>query len=210
MSGHDEFRVRVQTAEAKRLVAALREAHVGERERALLGRVATTREGDHVFLYADSEDVARTIAAAVRQTMSESSINGELTVSRWHPLEERWEDASMPLPSTPEEIARERERLEDLEDAESRARGYDEWEVRATLPSHADAKRVEERLASEGLSLRRHWRHLIIGAEDEVTARELAARVEAEEPGCETVVEGAGMPVWELLNPYSIFGGLGT
>lgn len=210
MGSHDEFRIRVQTSQPRRLLDALRTASVSESERALLGRVATTYEDDHVFLYADSEELARAIAASVRHAMAEHGIEGELSVWRWHPLQESWEDAALPLPRTAEEVARERQRLERVEDAESRAAGYDEWEVRITLRTHAQAREMAERLSGEGLSTQRHWRHLIVGLEDEVRAQELARRLEVEAPGADVVVEGAGMPLWEMLNPYSVFGGLGV
>lgn len=209
MASHDEFRIRVQTAQPRELLKALRHASVGEGERALLGRVATTHEGDHVFLYADSEDVADAIAASVRATMAAHALTGELTVWRWHPLQESWEDAAVPMPSDEQLQRTERDRLQRSEDAESRALGYDEWEVRITLPTHADASALARRLAQEGLAPQRHWRHLILGAEDEVAARDLARRIEAELPGSDVVVEGAGMPLWEALNPYAVFGGLG-
>ncbi|MHB1538457.1 MAG: hypothetical protein ACYCUM_07110 [Solirubrobacteraceae bacterium] len=209
MASHDEYRIRVQTPAARGLLDALRCASVEPHERALLGRVATTREGDHVFLYADSRDLADVLAATVARTLGERALEGEVTLWRWHPLEERWEDAELPLPSTEQEQRGERERLAASEDAESRARGYDEWEVRVSLPSHEQARALAERLAAEGVRAHRSWRHLIVGVEDEAAGRELASRIEAEERGAEALVEGAGMPLWKSLNPYAVFGGLG-
>lgn len=206
---HDEFRIRVQTDQPKRLLQALRETRVEAHERDLLGRVAATHEQDHVFVYADSEAAAGTIRAAAQRALSAHGIAGELSVWRWHPLEERWEDASLPLPTTPGDEEAERRRLQQSEDAESGAAGYPEWEVRVSLPSHAEARALAERLQGEGLTLQRQWRHLILGAEDEAQAQALAARVRAETPrGSEVVVEGVGMPLWEALHPFAVFGGI--
>ncbi|MHB1468890.1 MAG: hypothetical protein ACYCX7_07020, partial [Solirubrobacteraceae bacterium] len=121
MEGHDEYRIRVQTGEARKLLRALRGASVTPRERELVGRVATTHEDDHVFLYADSRQVADAVAAAVARTLREQSLPGQLTLWRWHPLEERWEDANAPLPATQAEQLAERRRLGRTEDAQSRA-----------------------------------------------------------------------------------------
>ncbi|HEY1689086.1 MAG TPA: hypothetical protein VGF95_09515 [Solirubrobacteraceae bacterium] len=206
---HDEFRIRVQTERPKQLLDALRETSVGAEERAVLGRVATTHEQDHVFIYTDSEQAAGTVRVAVEQALSASGIAGELSVWRWHPIEERWEDASTPLPTTPAEQDVERVRLQHDEDAESQAAGYPEWEVRVSLPSHHDAQALAQRLQGEGLALQRQWRHVILGAEDEAQAQALAARVRFEAPdGSEVVVEGAGLPAWEALHPFAVFGGI--
>lgn len=209
MGSHDEYRIRVQTDEPRTLLRALRGASVTPQERELVGRVATTHEDDHVFLYADSREVADAVAGAVRRTMGEQAIGGELSLWRWHPLEERWEDADAPLPATEAGAEAERRRLEQAEDAESRAVGYDEWEVRVTLASHEAASALAEELEAEGLPVERRWRHLIVGVEDEDAGRELARRIDARHPGSDAVVEGAGMPLWESLNPFAVFGGLG-
>lgn len=206
---HDEFRIRVQTGEPKRLLDALRQTSVDEHERDALGRVATTHEQDHVFIYADSEQAAGTLRAAVERALAASGIAGELSVWRWHAVEERWEDTSVPLPSTPAEQDVERARLARGEDAESQVAGYPEWEVRVSLPSHADARELAERLQGEGLALQRQWRHLILGANDEAQANALAERVKAQAPaGSAVVVEGVGMPLWEALHPFAVFGGI--
>jgi hypothetical protein len=210
MGSHDEYRIRLQTPAPRKLLQALRGASVQPQERELIGRVATTHEGDHVFLYADSREVADIVAGAVSRTLREQSIDGQLTVWRWHPLEERWEDADAPPPAGEQQGEQEVERREATEEAESRALGYDEWEVRISLPTHSQAHELAERLEGEGLKVHRNWRHLIVGVEDEAQGRELAKRIDAEEPGSDAVVEGAGMPAWEVLHPYAVFGGLGV
>lgn len=193
------------------LLKALREAQVERSQREALGRVAATCEGDHVFLYADSQMAASMIAGAVQRVMDESGIDGTITSWRWHPLEERWEDASVPLPSTDAQIAAEHEQRIESEDEESAASSYAEFEVRVSLPRHHDAHALAERLQAEGIPCRRFWRHLLIGAADEDAAAALAARVRSEAPaGSEAVVEAVGQPIWESMHPYAVFGGFGV
>lgn len=212
MASEDEFRIRVRLSDPRALLKALREAQVEQSERQALGRVVATCEEDHVFLYADSEAAAETIRDAVRRVMDEHAIEGELTSWRWHPLEERWEDAASPLPSTESQIEGEHERRIETEDQESAASPYAEFEVRVSLPSHRDAHALAERLEDEGIPCRRFWRHLLIGAADEDAAATLAARVRSEAPaGSETTVEGVGQPIIErMMYPYAVFGGLGV
>lgn len=201
----------MQLAEPHRLLKALHEAQVERSERAALGRVAATGEGDHVFLYADSQDAASTIRDAVQRVMDEHGIDGQLTLWRWHPLEERWEDASAPLPSTEQQIEVEHERRMQTEDRETRASPYAEFEVRVSLPSHHDAQALAARLQSEGIPCKRYWRHLLVGAADEDAAAALAARVRSEAgDGAQAQVEAVGQPIWESMHPYAVFGGLGV
>lgn len=210
MASKDEYRVKVELTRPQRLLAVLHEAQVEHSEREALGRVVATHEGCHVFLYADSREGADTISDAVQRLMDEHGIDGRLTLWRWHPLEERWEDASAPLPSSEAQIQRERQhRIED-EDLASAASPYAEWEVRVSLPSHHDAHALAQRLESEGIPCRRFWRHLLLGAPDEDAAAALAARVRSEGPdGTEASVEAVGQPIWEAMHPYAVFGGFG-
>ena len=102
---------------------------------------------------------------------------GPVAVSRWHPIEERWEDADAPMPATPE-AGRGRTRApRGQEDRQSREYGHPEWEVRVTLPGRGEARELAERLQAEGIPVARRWHHLLIGANDEDQARELAERV---------------------------------
>jgi len=201
--------VQVQVRQPRQLLAALREAHVDADGREALGRVAATHEQDHVFLYADSREVAERAGEVVQATMDERGIEGTLTVWRWHPLEERWEDASRALPSTAAERAAEHARLIEREDSESRQAGYAEWEVRVTLPTHHDAIALARRLHDEGTQVERRWRHLLLGAEDEEQAQALAERVRREAPaGSDVHAEGVGQPIWEAMHPFAVFGGI--
>ncbi len=141
--------------------------------------------------------------------MAEHSIDGAVSVMRWHPLEERWEDASAPLPATEADRSAEHARLEELETEESQQAGHAEWEVRITLPTHHDARSFAERLRGEGIPTKQLWRHLLVGANDEDDAAALAARLRTEAPaGSEITAEGNGLEYWQLLHPYAYLGGI--
>ncbi len=213
---HDDFRIRVELsrAQAHELLHAL-EAH----ERGGSGglpspeHVAVSHEDGHVFLYADSGDEAASARTTVEAILSQKGIAAQVSSWRWHPEEERWEDASLALPNTYPEHAVEHERLEKLETEESEQTGYPEWEVRVTLPTHHDARAFAERLVAEGIPVQRHWRHLTLGAEDEDDARALAERLRSEAPQGSTLdVEGAAWDAWVAVNrpalPFALFGGL--
>ncbi len=210
---HDEFRIRVELAhdDATRLIKELEQV---EHDTASAKHVAVSHEGGHVFLYADSGESATWARAAVEKILADRHIDGQVSSWRWHPEEDRWEDTSVALPSTPTERAAEHEHLEQEETEESDQAGYPEWEVRVTLPSHHDAREFAERLASEGIPVQRHWRHLALGTKDEDEAHALAERLRVEAPSGTTFdVEGSAWSMWVTVNapgrPFAVFGGLG-
>jgi hypothetical protein len=203
---HDEFRVKAYAPEAHKLLKALEHGRDAGGE---LPRVAVTHDHEHVFLYADSLEAANRTRDVVREAMSQHELPGEVEVCRWHPLEERWEDASKPLPASESERAAEHARLEEHETEESERAGIAEWEVRVTLPSHQEARAFAERLRAEGIPVNQRWRHLLVGANDEDDAAALAERIRAEAPaGSEIHSEGNGLPYWQMLHPYAFLGGI--
>jgi hypothetical protein len=213
---HDEFRIDVEVPpeRAHTLLHELRSLERGAFANVLQPKhVAVSHEHGHVFLYADSQEDTAAAKAALEAVLAKLQIEATPSVRRWHPEVESWEDISAPLPSTLSEHVSEHERLERLEAGESERAGHAEWEVRVTLPTHHDAREFAERLQSEGYLLRRHWRHLQLGARDEDDANALAARVRAEAPqGSEIEVEGDAADAWAEVTaparPFSIFGGL--
>ncbi|MGA2164587.1 MAG: hypothetical protein ABSH36_08955 [Solirubrobacteraceae bacterium] len=206
---HDEFRVQVRAQAPGEVLDALKSIQIADDAHRELPRLAITHEGEHVFLYADSAEAAEHAREVVTQAMSEHSIEGSVSVMRWHPLEERWEDASAPLPTTEADRSAEHARLEELETEESQQAGHAEWEVRITLPTHHDARSFAERLRSEGIPVKQLWRHILVGANDEDDAAALAARLRTEAPaGSEITAEGNGLEYWQLLHPYSYLGGI--
>lgn len=165
-----------------------------------------------VFFYGESEEQVREADRLIRGILEEQGIEARLEISRWHPLEERWEDPSVPLPRTEAERRMELERLEAEEAAESRREGP-LWEVRLELPGRRETSELAERLEAEGIPVLRRWKFLLVGAETERQANELADRLRQEVPeGTIVTVEGSGELLDEVAfpNPFVVFGGLGT
>jgi hypothetical protein len=178
------------------------------------GGVLVTRDGPHVFLYASSPDQAEAARGAVQQILAEDEMHATVSpILRWHPGEERWEDASKPLPRTGDEAAAEHERWEAQQAEEAETSGYAEWEVRVDLPSHTDAVDFAERLEAEGITpITRRWKYVLIGTATDDDAKALAERLGDEVPeGARVTAEPSAAIEWELAsgNPFSLFGGFG-
>jgi hypothetical protein len=212
----DDWRISVELveeADATSLVYELERTQLPHERRARLGdRVAVSSDDGVVFLYADTEDVAREANAIVRETLERLGMEADTALARWHSVEQRWEDPEVPLPRTEEEWAAEHERLQAREAAESRATGEAAWEVRVELPDHDATTEFADRLEAEGLPVVRRWTYVLVGASNEDEAHSLADRLRAEAPsGSRVQVEPGGRLAWEVApqNPFAIFGGLG-
>ncbi|HWB56232.1 MAG TPA: hypothetical protein VG479_04775 [Gaiellaceae bacterium] len=182
-----------------------------ERDR-LGGRVVVSRDGPRVFFYADSEDCAREAERVATERVAEEGLQARVAFERWHPVEQAWKDAGIPLPGTEEEIDAERERQQEREAAESEASGVAEWEVRVSLPSHQATDELADTLEGEGFPIVKRATFLLVGAANRDEADALAERLRAEAPaGARVEVEPDGGLVWEVTpqNPFAIFGGLG-
>jgi len=191
----DDWRIHIEVGgEADGLLERLGDALGGEAAE-LAGelekhRLAVSRDGDELFVYAGSRaeaERARDVIAAVLQ--AEKIEAKTSAIEHWLDAEDRWDDEA------PGETWEE----EELE------RGYAPWEVRVTLPSHREARTLAETLEGEGYSVDRRWRYLIVGTASKEDAETLAKRVHGE-------VEPGGELVWETVpgNPFAVFGGLGS
>jgi hypothetical protein len=191
--GGDEWRVEVELddePEGMSLGERIRSLDLDDevRER-LTGRVIVTRDGPHVYLYADTEAGARAAERVVQDLLDEHQLTGTISVTRWHGVEEAWEDASVPLPQTEEEVEAERQRLEAAEEREAALEGEYDWRVRAALPHRHDAVELARKLSAEGLDVHRRWRWLTVGAPTEERGEEIAASILAAAPEAEVWVE---------------------
>jgi hypothetical protein len=152
-------------------------------------RLAVSRDGDTVFVYASSGAEAERARAVVQAELEEDGITANaLQVEHWLDDEDRWDDE----PDQP-----------DIEE-ELVSRGFAPWEVRVNLASHEQADVVADQLEAEGFDVVRRWTYLIIGVNSREEADALAERVHGE-------VEAGGELVWEVMpqNPFAVFGGLG-
>jgi hypothetical protein len=175
---HGRIGVDLRTDEAKKLADELQGR-----------RLAVSRDGNELFVYASAQAEAERARGIIEAELAEEGIEARTSaVERWLHEEERWSN------EPPQETWEE----EELE------RGYAPWEVRVERDSHDEAERLADELESEGYSVVRRWRFLIVGTASEEEARELAQRVHGE-------VEAGGEVVWEVTpqNPFAVFGGLG-
>jgi hypothetical protein len=152
-------------------------------------RLPVSRDGDELFIYAESREQAARARKIVQAELEEEGLTAVVTEpERWLADEERWSDEP-PEPGFEEEIL---------------ARGYAPWEVRVECKSHDEAQELADQLEAEGHSVVRRFMYVIVGASSEEEARDLARRLHGE-------VEAGGEAVWEVLpqNPFAVFGGLG-
>jgi hypothetical protein len=152
-------------------------------------RLAVSQDGDALFVYAASHAEATRAREVIEAVLRDEGLHADVSrVEHWLEEDERWDD------EPPQETWEE----DELD------RGYAPWEVRVTLPSHADARRLADQLEQEGYGVERRWRYLIVGAASKADAQTLARRVHGE-------VEPGGEAVWETVpgNPFAVFGGLG-
>jgi len=180
---------------------------LGERLRALdlddearkhLGRrVIVTRDGSKLFLYTSTRDEAEEAALVVHELLSAERLTAEIRTTRWHPVEEAWEEASVPLPRTGAQRVRERERREERERRKVEAGGEYDWQVHVRASDRAEAAGLEQRLHEHGLPVERRWRYLTIGALTEERADELASRIRDELPEADIAIE----PSLDLPSP---------
>lgn len=153
-------------------------------------RLAVSRDGDDLFVYAGTPaeaETARSIIQAELRDNETAAVTGP--VEHWLDAEDRWSDE--PPTETWEEEALER--------------GYAPWEVRVGMASHGDARDLADRLEQEGFAVERRWRYLIVGTASKEEADALAARIHGD-------VEPGGELVWETVpgNPFAVFGGMGS
>lgn len=145
--------------------------------------VMVTRDESSIFLYAANEAQAREAEHVARELVAADELTADVRVTRWHPVAEVWKDASIPLPETTEERDAELAAREAAEALEAEIEGEYDWHVVAQLSSRGAAVDVAERLAGEGLTVRRRWRYVTIGVLTEERADELAERLRSELAG---------------------------
>ena len=153
-------------------------------------RLVVSRDDETLFVYAGSraeaEQARDIIDAELRETGAEGRVG---SIEHWLAEEDRWDDEA------PEEFKAEQEVLKE---------GLSPWEVRLEAETPEAAETLAVKLATDGYSVVRRYRYVLVGADSEEAARELAKKLHGE-------VEASGELVYETLpqNPFVIFGGLG-
>jgi hypothetical protein len=189
----DEFRVEVELDDDEHgysLGERLRAVDLDDdaRER-LEGGVMVTRDGSRLFLYAASEAAAHQAERTVRELVAADDLSAEISVVRWHPVEKSWKDASEPLPITPEQERDEYAAREAAQAEEARVEGRSDWHVVAHLPGRDQAAELADRLAQDGVPVRRRWRYVVAEALTEERAQELERRLRRELPDADIRIE---------------------
>jgi len=213
----DDWRLEVDSHEPEH--ARLLVEHLEARElqhdlsTAFHDRVIVSRDGAHVFLYAGAREQAERARELVLGLAKQHGWNLDVTLTRWHPVAEDWEDPDKPLPATAAASLTEHEALIVTERRETEERGHPDFDVRIDLPSRHDALAFAEQLRKEGLPVVHRWRFVLLGATDEDSAKDLAERIRAEAPpGSRVHVEGTWQAAYAELppNPFAVLGGLGV
>jgi len=193
---NDDWRIRIEVEEEERASGFLERltGNLGSEARELASnleshRLAVSRDGETVFVYAATRGAAEQALAVVEAELREHGIEARISqVEHWLDDEDRWDDE--PPGETWEE--------------EELARGYAPWEVRVECASHQKARELADQLEAEGYRPERRFHYLIVGTASREDADSLATRLHGEvEPGGELVYEV------EPANPFAIFGGMG-
>lgn len=191
---HDDWRVTIsfpdQLQAERAKVLFPRHRVTEEARRRLGGSIAVGAGESQVFLYTGTQAAAREAETVAREVLARHHFTAEFAIHRWHPIEQAWEDPDVALPRTGAERQAEHQRLMAEETAESRAIGKAQWQVRAELPTHQEAVALAGKLRAEGRPVIRRWKFLILPADNEDQARELAGQISREAPADATVRAG--------------------
>jgi hypothetical protein len=182
----EDFRVEVELDDEEHGYSTeerLRAADLDDEARERLGSsIMVTRDGSRLFLYAANVLAAREAERVARRLVEAEELTADIRVTRWHPIEEEWKDASLPLPATPAEEEAEYGAREAAEEAEAEREGTYDWHVAVHLLGRSAAAELAARLGEEGLQVRRRWRYVTVGLPTEERAEELAERLASELP----------------------------
>ena len=196
----DDWRIRIEVEEEEHAAGFLERltGDLGSEAQELARnleshRLAVSRDGDTVYVYAATRAAAESALAVVQAELREHGIEARTSkVEHWIDEEDRWDDEA------PGETWEE----EELD------RGFAPWEVRVECPSHEEARKLAEQLGAEGYQPERRFQYLIVGTATREDADALAERLHGDvEAGGEVAAEA-----WETRPGnrwFAVFGGLG-
>jgi hypothetical protein len=182
----DEWRVEITLEEDQHGLSLGKRLHAlrldNEARERLGGSVVVTRDGRFMFIYARHEPSAAEAERVVRELMEEDGLAGEVRLTRWHPVAEEWRPAEEPLPESELQAFAEEERRDVAGERERREFGDFPWQVLVDLPDRRSTLEFTGRLRKEGLAVERHWKYVLLGADNQDAAVELGKRLEGEVP----------------------------
>jgi hypothetical protein len=197
----EDWRVEVELDDEEHgysLGERLRALDLDDEARKRLGsEVIVTRDGSRLFLYTLTHEEAQEAARVVEELTAAETLTAQIHTTRWHPVEEDWKDASLPLPRTPSEEALERQTLEERERQEVAAGGDYDWQVHVRARDRGEATALEQRLLEQTLPARRRWRFVTIGALTEEQAEKIASTVRDGLPEADVEIQ----PTLDLPSP---------
>jgi hypothetical protein len=153
-------------------------------------RLVVSRDDETLFVYAGSKEEADRARDIIEAELRETGAHGRVgPVEHWLANEDRWDDEPEQEFEAEEEVREE---------------GLSPWEVRVEASSPQEAEALAAKLSAEGYGVVRRHRFVLVGAESEEEAGELAKKLHGE-------AEASGELVYETLprNPFVLFGGLG-
>ena len=197
---NDDWRIRIEVEEEEHAAGFLDRltGDLDEEARELASdleshRLAVSRDGDTIFVYAATRTAAEQALLVVDAQLRAHGVEARTSkVEHWIDEEDRWDDE--PQGETWEE--------EELD------RGFAPWEVRVECSSREEADELAKQLETEGYQPERRFQYLIVGTASREDADALATRLHGQvEAGGEVVAEA-----WEARPGnrwFSVFGGLG-
>src|SRR2546423_12116045 len=152
---NDDWRIRIEVEEEEHATGLLDRlaGELGSEARELAEelkdrRLAVSRDGETVFVYAATRAAAEQGHAVVEAELRENGIEARTSkVEHWLDEEDRWGD------EPPGETGEEGELH----------RGFAPWEVRVECPSRQEAHELAETLETEGFKPERRSQYLIVG-----------------------------------------------
>lgn len=139
-------------------------------------RLSKTETG--VFLYTATADDAMRAEQAAREVLAQHDVSGDFRLDRWDPVNEIWRDVTAESPDqTREALRNEHEYLMDLERQQSATTGRAMWQVRVDLRSRDEVEMLARHLQARGCRVVRRRRYIIVGADCEDDANDLAQEI---------------------------------
>jgi hypothetical protein len=205
--GNDDWRVEIELDDDEHgysLAERLRALDLDDDVRHRLGsRAIVTRDGSKLFVYTRTGTEAGEAARVVSELLGRDDLTANVRTTRWHPVEEAWEDATVALPTTEAEEEHERDRQEERERDEVDKGGDYDWHVYVHTHDRAAAGALEERLLKEGLDVERRWSYVTIAALTDDQANEIASRIRGELPGAEIEIKPTlELPAFMLMQSW--------
>jgi hypothetical protein len=124
--------------------------------------ITVSQASRRIFLYATSAHSAMQVEQVVREVLTEHAVAAEVRCVQWNPIKKSWTS---------------HEDLMNAEREKSVATGRAAWQVHVKPPSHRELKALARRLETDGFSVARRWRDLIVGAGCEDDAHALAGQI---------------------------------